>query len=95
MSCDIGEVTDKVENELRHFTYVTAHSQTRSSHYLRHSSFSNPSVASPTLQLSLQSFFRFSYVTGSSFTSPGEPPMTVVTPPTLSEKERVILSELQ
>ena len=30
--------------------------------YLRHSSFSQP-------------FFRFSYVTGSSLTSPGEPPM--------------------
>ena len=39
------------------------------------SSFSNPSVASPTSQLILQTFFRFSYVTGSSLTSPGEPPM--------------------
>ena len=43
--------------------------------YLRHSSFSNPSVASPTLQLIFQPFFRFSYVTGSSLTSPGEAPM--------------------
>ena len=41
----------------------------------RHSSFSNPSVAPPTWQLILQPFFRFSYVTGSSLTSPGEPPM--------------------
>ena len=40
--------------------------------HLRHSSFSNPSVASPTPQLILQPFFRFSYVTSSKFTSPGE-----------------------
>ena len=59
----------------RHFTYVTAHSPTLPSLYLRHSSFSNPSVASPTLQLILQHFFRFSYVTGSSLTSAGELPM--------------------
>ena len=32
----------------RHFTYVTAHSPTLPSLYLRHSSFSNPSVTSPT-----------------------------------------------
>ena len=59
----------------RHFTYVTAHSPTHPSLYLRHNSFSNPSVASPTSQLILQSFFRLSYVTGFSLTSPGEPPM--------------------
>ena len=59
----------------RHFTYVTAHYPTLPSLYLRHSSFSNTSVASPTSQLILQSFFRFSYVTGSSLTSLGEPPM--------------------
>ena len=71
-----------------HFTYVTTnsrtflslylrqvHSPTLPSLYLRHSSFSNPSVASPTSQLILQPIFRFSYVTGSSLTSPGEPPM--------------------
>ena len=34
--------------------------------YLRRSSFSSLSVASPTSQLILQSLFRFSYVTGSS-----------------------------
>ena len=43
--------------------------------YLHHSSFSNPSVASPTSKFILQSFFRFSYVTSSSLNSPGEPPM--------------------
>ena len=59
----------------RHFTYVTANSTTLPSLYLRHSSFSNPSVASSTSQLILQPFFRFSYVTGSSLTWPGEPLM--------------------
>ena len=32
----------------RHFTYVTTHSPILPSIYLRHSSFSNPSFASPT-----------------------------------------------
>ena len=74
----------------RHFTYVTAHSDSPSfpslrlltahsptlpSLYPRHNSFSNPSVASRTSQLILQPFFRFFYVTGFSLTSPGEPPM--------------------
>ena len=59
----------------RHFTYVTTHSPTLPPLYLRHSSFSNPSFASPTSHLILQSFFRFSYVTGSSLLSPGEPSM--------------------
>ena len=59
-----------------HFTYVTTHSPTPKSLYLRHSSISNPSVASSTLQFILQPFFRFSYVTSSSLNSPGEPPMS-------------------
>ena len=92
MICDVGEVTERLENELcctyisismtlfilqpfRHFTYVTAHSPTLPSLYLRHSSFSNYSVGSPTSQFILQLFLRFSYVRGSSLTSPGEPPM--------------------
>ena len=48
----------------RRFTYVTAHSPTLPLLHLRHSSFSNPSLASPTLQLILQPFCRFTYVTG-------------------------------
>ena len=57
-------------------TYVTAHSPTLTSLYLRHSSFpnpsvalltsssfSNPSVASPTSQLIIQTFSHFIYVT--------------------------------
>ena len=127
MSCDVGKVTEGMENELwrrwsdgnvgewalfilqrfrrftyvtshsttllslllrhrallilqpfSHFTYVTAHSPILPSLYLRHSSFSNPSVASPTSHLILKPFFRFFYVTGSSLTSPGEPPMFIV-----------------
>ena len=58
-----------------HFTYVTTHSPTLPSFYLRQSSFSKPSAASPTSQFIVQPFFRFSYVTSSSLNSPGEPPM--------------------
>ena len=75
MSCDIGESTELILQAFCHFTYITAHSPTLPSLYLHHSSFSNPSIASPTSLLILQSFFRFSYVTGFSLTSPGEPPM--------------------
>ena len=49
MSCDVGEVTERLENELC-FTYITAHSPTLLLLHLRHSSFSNPSFASPTSQ---------------------------------------------
>ena len=41
----------------------SAHSPTFPSLHLRHSSFSNPSVALPTSQLILQPFRRFTYVT--------------------------------
>ena len=50
----------------RHFTYVTTHSPTLPSLYLRHSSFSNPSVALPTSQLILQPFRSFTYITAYS-----------------------------
>ena len=52
------------------FIYVTAHTPNLPSLYLRHNSFSNPSVASPTSQLILQPFPRFTYVTSSSLNSP-------------------------
>ena len=68
-------IAELILQHFRHFTYVTTHSPTLPSLYLRHSSFSNPSVASPTWQFILQPFFRFSYVTSSSLNSPGEPPM--------------------
>ena len=54
----------------RRFTYVTSHSPTLSLLYLRHNSFSNPFVASPTSQLILQPFRRFTYVTAHSPTLP-------------------------
>ena len=88
MSCDVGEVTESLENQnelwrrwsdwklgewapliiqaFRRFTYVTTHSPTLTSLYLRHSAFSNPFVASPMSQIILQPFFRFSYVTSYS-----------------------------
>ena len=44
----------------------SAHSPNFSSLHLRRSSFSNPSVASPTLQLILQPFCCFSYVAAHS-----------------------------
>ena len=66
-----------IHQPFRHFTYVTAHSRTFLSLYIRHRSFSNPSVALSTSQLILLPFFRFSYVTGSSLTSPGEPHMVM------------------
>ena len=55
MSFDVGEVTERLENEQS----------------------ANASVASPMSQLILPPIFRFSYVTGSSLTSPGEPPMLI------------------
>ena len=67
MSCDVGEVTESLENEHCSTAYSTvyssahsptflslhlcpAHSPSLPSLYLRHSSFSNPSFASPTSQ---------------------------------------------
>ena len=117
MSCDVGEATESLENELifqpfrcftyvipqpserlelslqpfRNLTYVTADSSALSLLYLRHSSFSNPSVASPTSffnprkgwssfsnlcetsptpQLILQPFRRFTYITAHYRTLP-------------------------
>ena len=51
-ACGTRNVTIYMNAELilqpfRHFTYVTAHFPTLPSLYLRHSSFSNPSFASP------------------------------------------------
>ena len=109
MSCDVGKVMERLENELsfsnlsvtspksqlilqpfrrfiyvtahspthRYFTYVTVRSPTLLSLLLRHSSFSNPSVALPKSQLVLQPFFRFSYVAGSSLMSLGASPMLI------------------
>ena len=53
-----------------HFTYFTTHSQTLPSLYLRHSSFSNPSVGSLTSELILRPFRRLTYATAHSPTLP-------------------------
>ena len=74
----LGEWALLIIQVFRHFTYVTAHASSFPSLHLRHSSFSNPSVASPTSHLILQPFFCFSYVTGFSLTSPAEPPMVQI-----------------
>ena len=68
-------ITELILQHFRHFTYVTTHSPTLPSLHLLHSSFSNPSIASPKSQFILQPFIRFSYVTSSSLNPPGEPPM--------------------
>ena len=68
----------------RRFTYITVHSPTLPSLYLRHSS-----VASPTPQFILQPFFRFSYVTSSSLNSPGDPTMPRVDIQYLSAKPSI------
>ena len=72
---NLDPLDERQRRYFRHFAYVRTHSPTIPSLYLRHSSFSNPSVASPTSQFILQPFFRFSYFTSSSLNSPGEPPM--------------------
>ena len=59
-------IAELILQRFHHFTYVTTHSPTLPSLYLRDSSFSSPSVASPTSQFFLQPLFRFSYVTSSS-----------------------------
>ena len=49
-----------------YFNYSSAHSPIFPSLHLRHSSFSNPSVALPTSQLILQPFRCFTYITAHS-----------------------------
>ena len=71
----VGEWAELIPQPFHHFTYITTNSPILPSLYLCHSSFSNPSIASPTSQFILQPFFCFSYVTSSSLKSPGKPPM--------------------
>ena len=66
----------------RHFTYVTPHSPTRPSLYLRHSSFSNPPFAFPTsqaLHLIHLASCQCQDRTQSSAHSPNFPSLTYVT----------------
>ena len=53
---DVSEELCSFSKPFRHFTYVTAHSPTLPSLYLRHNSFSNSSVGSSTSQFILQPF---------------------------------------
>ena len=62
MSCDLCEVSERLENELCSTVYSSAHSPTFQSLHLRHNSFFNPSVALPTSQLILQPFRCFTCV---------------------------------
>ena len=52
------------------YQHLKGENQSLLYHYQRHSSFSNPSVASPTSQLILQPFRRFTNVTAHSPTLP-------------------------
>ena len=63
MTCGFGEERERLENE-------RAHSPAFPSLHQRHSSFSNRSVASPTLQLIFQTFRCFTNVTAHSPTVP-------------------------
>ena len=63
---DRGYALELILQPFRHFTYVTTHSPILPSLHLRHSSFSNPSVALPTSQLILQPFRCFNYVAARS-----------------------------
>ena len=66
----VGEWAELILQTFRHFTYITTHSSTLPSLYLRHSSFSNPTIALPTSQLILQPYRHFTYVTTHSPTLP-------------------------
>ena len=63
MSCDVGKVREWLENELWH---RWSDGKLGEWAELHHSSFSNPSVASPTPQLILQPFRCFIYITAHS-----------------------------
>ena len=68
---DVGEAKEGLENELWcRWSNRRAHSPTFPSLHLRHNSFSNLSVTSPTSQLINQPFRRFTYVTAHSPTFP-------------------------
>ena len=70
MSCDVGKTAEGLENELkrRWSDGKVGEWATFQSLHLRHSSFSNPSVALPTSQLILQPFRCFTYATAHSAT---------------------------
>ena len=64
MNCDVGEATERLENELCSFSnpYIASPTSQLTA------SFSNPYIASPMSQLILQPFHCFTYVTAHSTT---------------------------
>ena len=78
MSCDVGKAPLILQASLC-FTCVTAHSATLPLLYLRHSSFSNPSVALPTSTAHSPTLLSLLLRQRFSLTSSGEPPMHRVT----------------
>ena len=69
-ACDIGQAKEGLENELWHRWSNRRVGEWAVSIHLCHSSFSNPSVASPMSQLIPQPFRCFTYVTAHSLTLP-------------------------
>ena len=70
MSCDIDEATEGLRMSCDVGKATEAHSPTFPPLHLRHSLFSNTSVSSPTLQLIIEPFRCFTYVTAYSPTLP-------------------------
>ena len=71
MSCDVGEVPMTQVKQQKGCIMRCAVGTAAEGSQL----FSNPSAALPTAQLIIQPFCCFTYVIGTSPTSPGEPPM--------------------
>ena len=71
MSCDVGEVTERLENELIHWRMSCDVGKATEGWRMSFRCFTYVTDHSPTL-------LCFSYVTGSSLTSPGEPPMVFI-----------------
>ena len=71
MNCDVGEATERLENEFD-VGEVTERLENEQSSWLQsqQSSFSNLSITSPTSQLILELFHHFTYVTIHSPTLP-------------------------
>ena len=67
MSCDVDKGTEGLENELWS-RWSNGKLGEWAELYLRHSLFSNPSIASPTTQLILQHFHCFTYIAAHSWT---------------------------
>ena len=72
MSCDVGEVTESLENEFCSFSNISVTLPTAQLIFQPFRCFTYVTGQSP-----IQPFFRFSYVTDSLLMSHGEPPMLI------------------